>query len=83
VEQEGAVGDLLDVDSVQRADGLDDSLDVCLVVREHGDVADLHAALDPDEVDRAEQAACLADRARQPRERPRLIVEVDAKRGAE
>ena len=83
VEQERPVGDVLDLDPVSRADRLDDPLDVRLVVGEHGDVAHLLAALDPDQVDRAEQPAGLADRARQPRERSRLVVEVDAQRGAE
>ena len=69
--QERAVGDVLDLDAVDRADGRDDPVDVLLVGREHGHVADLRAVLDADEVDRAERAAGVADRRREPGERSR------------
>jgi hypothetical protein len=48
------------------------------VVREHGDVADLRAALDADQVDRTEQAAGLADRLGKASERARMVLESDA-----
>ena len=63
VEQERPVGDVLDLDPGERAHRLDDACDVRVVGGEHGHVADLLAVLDPDEVDRAEQAARVADRA--------------------
>jgi hypothetical protein len=47
---------------------------------EDGDVADLRAPLDADEVDRVEQAAGVADRLGQAGERARPVVEVDAER---
>jgi hypothetical protein len=83
VEQEGAVGDVLDLDPVEGAHRLDDAGEVRFIVGEHGDVADLLAALDPDEVDRAEQAAGFGDRRRKPGERSRPVLQVDAERRAE
>jgi hypothetical protein len=52
VEQQRAVGDVLDLDSVQRAHSLRDARDVRLVDREDRDVAHLLAMLEPDEADR-------------------------------
>ena len=53
---------MLDLNSLERADGVDDAPDVLLVTRKHGDVAHLLPPLDPNEVDRAEEAARVADR---------------------
>ena len=68
VGEEDAVGDVDDLDAVDRTDGVDDRLEVLLVVGEDVDVADLRRSFDADEVDRAEQAARLADRRGEPRE---------------
>ena len=63
VHQERAVGDVLDLDALDAANALDDPLEVLGVGRVDRDVAHLDALLDADEVDRAERAAGLADRA--------------------
>ena len=76
MKQERTVGDVLHLDAVERSHGLDDRLLVRLSRGKHGDVPNLHPPLDADEVDRVEQAACVADRLCEPRERPRT-VEVD------
>ena len=55
VHEERAVGDVDDLDARHALDGLGDRLHVLRVPGEHGDVADLGAALDPDEVDRTER----------------------------
>ena len=83
VEQQRPVGDLLDFDAVLRAHRLRDAGDVLLVDREDRHVADLLAVLEPDEVDRVEEPARLADRAGHPRERARAVVEMHAEGGAE
>ena len=70
MHQESPVGDVHDLDPVELVHGLGDAPHVLGVVREHRDVADLRPALGTNEVDRAEQAAGLADRLGQPRERP-------------
>ena len=59
---------LIDLDARHLVHGVGDRVHVRGVVREHGDVADLRPALDPDEVDRAERAAGLADRLGEARE---------------
>ena len=71
VHQERAIRDVLDLDAVDPANALDDPLEVLRVGCVDRDVADLDALLDADEVDRAERAAGLADRAREPPERAR------------
>ena len=80
MQVEGAVRDVLDLDAGERADGVEDRLEVRRIGCEDGDVADLRAALDADEVDRVEQAARVADRLGQPGERAGPVVEVDAER---
>jgi hypothetical protein len=82
-EENGPVRDVLDLDSFERADGVDDVRDLRLVGSEHGDVADLLASLDAHEVDRAEQAAGGSDRGRERCERARSVVQMDAQRRAE
>jgi hypothetical protein len=54
MEQEGAVGNMLDLDARQGVNSVDDSTDMCLVGSEHGDVSDLLPLLDTNEVDRSE-----------------------------
>ena len=83
VQQERPVGDVLDLDAGHRLDGGDDLLDVVGARGVDGDVADLLALLDADEVDRAQVAAGLADRAGDLGERAGAVVEMDAQRGAE
>ena len=83
VEQERAIGDVLDLDAGQAVHGGDDPLDVLRARGVDGDVADLLALLDAHEIDRAEVAAGVADRAREVGERARAIVEVDTQRRAE
>ena len=83
VEEERAVGDVDHLDAGHLVDGRGDRVHVLRVVGEHGDVADLRAALDPHEVDRAEQAARVADRLGEPGKRAGLVLQADAKRRAE
>ena len=83
MDQEGPVRDVLDLHAVECPDGLDDPLDVVLVVREHRHVTDLLPVLDADEVDRIEQPAGTGDRLGQQRERSRPVLEVDAQGRAE
>ena len=83
VEEERAVGDVLDLDAVDGADGGHDPLEVVGVGRLDGDVAHLRAAVGADEVDRAERAAGVADRLRDAGERAGIVREADPDRGAE
>jgi hypothetical protein len=62
VGEEDAVRDVDDLDPLDGGDRGDDRVEVLLVVGEDVDVANLRRSLDPDEVDRAEQAARVADR---------------------
>lgn len=81
--EEDAVGDVDDLDPVDGMDSREDRVEVLLVVREDGDVADLRRSVDPNEIDRAEQAARLADRGGQARERARPVLDPDSDRRAE
>ena len=83
VHEERAVGDALDLDAVDLADALDDPLEVVGVRGVDRDVADLHPALDPDEVDGPEGSSRLADRAREPPESARAVGDAHADRGTE
>ena len=83
VGEEGPVGDVLDLDPVQMRDGFEDPLHVRAVRGEEGDVADLVPAPDPHEVDRAEQAACVADRLGELGERAGVVLQTHAHRRAE
>ena len=83
MEQEGAIGDVLDLDAVERANGVGDPPEVIGVRRLHGDVADLPTWLDADDVDRPEQAAGVSDRLGEPRERPGAVRHMDPEGGAE
>jgi hypothetical protein len=83
VGEEDTVRDVDDLHALDGADGGDNGVEVPLVVGEDVDVADLRRALDADEVDRAEQAAGLADRRREAGERARMVLDPDADRGAE
>jgi len=83
VEQQRAVGNPLDLDAVLCAHHRRDARDMWLVDGENRHVSNLLAVLEPDEVDRVEEAAGVADRSGHARERARAIVEVHAKRGAE
>ena len=83
VHEERAVRDALDLDAVDLADALDDPLEVVGVRGVHRDVADLHPALDPDEVDGPEGSSRLADRAREPPESTRGVGDAHADRGTE
>ena len=74
---------LLDVDARHLARGADDRVGMDTVRGENVDVAHLAAGLDPHEVDRVEQAACVGDRPREVGEAPRPVVEADAHREAE
>ena len=76
VHQERPVGDVLDLHPVERANGLDDAIEVPLVRREHADVSDLLPVLDADEVDRVQQASGLADRLGEECERARSVREM-------
>ena len=83
VQQEGPVGDVLDLDAGQRLHGGDDLLDVVGARRVDRDVAHLLALLDADEVDRAEAPARVADHAGDVGEGTRTVVQMHAERGAE
>jgi hypothetical protein len=83
VQQEGPVGDVLDLDPLDRADALQDPLEVCPVRREHRHVANLVVALDANEVDGAEKAFGLADRRGQRGEGSGVILQPHAHRRAE
>ena len=83
VGEERAVGDVLDLDSIHLPYGFEDPLDVRGVSREERHVAHLVPAPDSHEVDRAEEAACVADRLGESRERARVVLEAHAHRGAE
>ncbi len=83
MEQEGAIGDVLDLDAVERANGVGDPPEVVGVRRFDRDVADLPTGLDTDDVDRPEQAAGVADRLGEPRERSGAVRHMDPEGGAE
>ena len=83
MHEERAVGDVLDLDPLDRSNGVQDSLEVRPVGGEHRHVTDLVVAFDPDEVDRAEQALGLADCGRESRECARVVLQAHADRGAE
>ena len=83
MHQERPVGDVLDLDAGHCLDCGDDLLDVVGARGVDRDVADLLSLLDANEVDRAQVAAGLADRAGDLGERAGAVVEMDAQRGAE
>ena len=83
VGEERPVGDVHDLHSVHRMNSFDDRVEVLLVVGEHGDVADLRRPLDADEVDRAEEAAGLADGGCEPGEGAGVVLDAHADGGAE
>ena len=78
VHQERAVGDAGDRDALERPHRVDDALAVGGVDARHGDVARDAALVDADEVDRAEDRALGADRARHRGERARQLAQLDA-----
>jgi hypothetical protein len=83
VHEERPVGDVLDLDAGHCLDRGDDLLDVVGARSVDGDVADLLSLLDANEVDCAQVAACLADRAGDLGERAGAVVEMNAQGGAE
>ena len=83
VEQQGAVGDVLDLDSILRAHGLRNAGDMRLVDREDSYVTDLLAVLEPYQVDGVERSTRLADRRRHSCECTWAVVEVHAEGRAE
>ncbi len=83
MQQERPVGDVLDLDARQRVHGGDDLLDVVGARGVDRDVADLLALLDPHEIDRAQVAARVADRARHVGERTRAVVQMHPQGRAE
>jgi hypothetical protein len=70
VHLERAVEDDFDRDAFDLANGRDDALAVHGVYARNGHIAELRRAVDPDQVDRAEDGARLPDRARDLAERP-------------
>ena len=82
VEQEGAVGDPLDLDARHVGAGRDDPVGVLAVGGEDADVADLLGRVHADKVDRIEQPARVGDRAREIGEAPRAVVEPGPQREA-
>ncbi|MEX0675160.1 MAG: hypothetical protein WD067_10325 [Gaiellaceae bacterium] len=83
VEEEGAVGGMLDDDARDRPRGRDDALHVGRVAGEDRHVPHLLTARDADEIDRPEQAAGVGDRGGERRERAGVVVELDPQRRAE
>jgi len=71
------------LDADETVHGGDDLLDVVGARRIDRDVANLLSLLDPDEIDRAEAAARVADCASEVGERARAVGEMNAQRGAE
>jgi hypothetical protein len=82
VQLERPVGDGLDADALELLDRADDRLAVRRVHARDGHVAHHPAAVDAHEVDRAEDAALRADRARDESERARPLRQPDAHRDA-
>ncbi len=82
VQLKRPVGDGLDADAVDLLDRPHHRLAVRGVDARHRDVADDLPALDAHEVDRAEDAALVADRARDEPERARPLRQPDAHRDA-
>ena len=78
VHQERAVRDARDLHAVQRPHRVDDALTVRGVDARHGHVARDAALVDAHEVDRAEDRALVADRARHRGERARELAQLDA-----
>ncbi len=83
VEQERAVGDVLDLDPDERLHGGDDLLQVVGARGIDRDVAHLLALLDPDEIDRAEAAPRVADGPGDVGKGPGAVLEVNAQGRAE
>jgi hypothetical protein len=77
VEQERAVGDVLDVDSRDVTDRGQDPVEVLAVAGHDGDVADLVGRLDAHEVDCSEQPARGGDRRCQRGERAWMVLQAD------
>jgi len=67
VEQEGAVRDVLDLDTVKRSDGRADPFDVGRRLGEDGYVPHFRATLDADQVNRVKQSLRFPDRLRHDR----------------
>ena len=78
VHEEGAVRDALDRDALERLDRRHHGLAVGDVGAGDGHVAHGAPVLDAHEVDRAEDRARVADRAGDPRERPRGVGQLHA-----
>ena len=83
VGEERAVGDVLDLDSMHPPYGFEDPLDVRGIGCEERHVAYLVPAPDSHEVDRAEEAARVADRLGERREGAGMVLEAHAHRRAE
>ena len=75
VKEKGAVGDLLDLDTVQLRTGGRDRVRMGRVGREHRHVANLHLFLDAYQVDRIQQPTGVGDRTRQLGEGARPVLE--------
>ncbi len=83
VQQEGAVGDVLDLDPAERAHGSDDLVDVVGARGVDRDVTHLASLLDAHEVDRAEVPAGVGNRTSEVGERAGAIVQMHPERRAE
>ena len=80
VELEGAVGDLDQVAALDELGGGDDRVGVVLVARHDRDLADRLGVAHLDRVDRADRAACRADRGREHAKLAGSAVELDPQR---
>ena len=80
VHAQRAVGGVDDGRAVDRVDGGDDRAAMLVARRVDGDVAQRVAALERDEVDGADRAAGVPDRARDLAEHAGPVVDLDAER---
>ena len=78
MEQERPVGDVLDLDPVDRAARANDRVGMFRVRREDGDVANLAARLRANEIDRVEQPARVGDRPGEIGKGSSPVLETDA-----
>jgi hypothetical protein len=80
VQQERAVGGVDHLHAVEPLDRVDDPLPVLLAGGVNDDVAQALAAVDLDQVNRADEAPGLADRRREHPEHAGRVVDLDAHR---
>ena len=83
MEEERAVGDVLDFGGCHRSAGLHDRVRVFGVRGENTDIPDLVLRLDANEIDRVQLTAGIGNRAGKIRERSWTVLEANTKRQTE